>query len=48
MLDEVIKKGKQKKKGKGTASSSKDSGNESLVSKAAKSTNARKKALATT
>ena len=47
MLDEVIKKGKQKK-GKGTASSSKESRNESLVSKAAKSTNAGKKALAMT
>ena len=33
--------------GKGTASSSKESGNESLVSKAARPTNARKKALAT-
>ena len=45
-MDEVIKEGKQKK-GKGIASSSKESGDENLVSKVARPTNSRKKALAT-
>ena len=45
VLDEVIKERKQNK-GKGTASSSKKSENESLISKAARPTNAKKKVLA--
>ena len=49
VLGEVIKEGKKKKtkeRKKETASSSTESRNESLVSKAARPTNARKKALA--
>ena len=47
VLDEVIKEGKQKEEKKETASSSTESRNEGLISKMARPTNARKKALAT-
>ena len=46
VLDEVIKEGKQKEEKKETASSSTESKNEGLISKMARPTNARKKALA--
>ena len=47
VLCDITKTGKQRK-GKGTASSSMESGNESLVSKTTGPTNAGKKVLATT
>ena len=48
VLDEVIKEGKQKEEKKETASSLTESRNEGLISKTARPTNARKKALART